>query len=178
VGDGLRSTEEFEAVVRAYGRLVQSVVERVGGAASRAEREDIAQRVVVALWEHLRRGETIHAPEAYLYRCAVRETIRHLRRAVRTTSLPADAEGVTVLVSGAPSPERALDSARAAEKVESALSALPREREQAVRAHLAGFTVAELMALHDWPYHKARNLIARGLADLRELLRAAGIDRA
>lgn len=90
----------------------------------------------------------------------------------------ADAEGVTVLVSGAPSPERALDSARAAEKVESALSALPREREQAVRAHLAGFTVAELMALHDWPYHKARNLIARGLADLRELLRAAGIDRA
>lgn len=45
-------------------------------------------------------------------------------------------------------------------------------------AHLAGFSAEEIMAMHGWPYQKARNLIARGMAELREKLRAEGVDLA
>jgi DNA-directed RNA polymerase specialized sigma24 family protein len=58
--------------------------------------------------------------------------------------------------------------------IEAALRELPPERETAVRLHLMGYDVAEVMRLHDWPYQKARNLIARGMADLRADLRARG----
>ena len=34
--------------------------------------------------------------------------------------------------------------------------------------------VIEIMALHDWPADKARNLIARGMADLRQRLEDDG----
>ena len=45
-----------------------------------------------------------------------------------------------------------------------------------MRAHLAGFDVQEIIGMYGWPYQKARNLIARGMADLRAALRRRGID--
>ncbi|HET9317017.1 MAG TPA: hypothetical protein VFQ51_15605, partial [Vicinamibacteria bacterium] len=41
------------------------------------------------------------------------------------------------------------------------------ERQAAVRAHLEGFQFQEVMLMHGWSYQKARNLVARGMADLR-----------
>ena len=55
------------------------------------------------------------------------------------------------------------------------LESLPPDRARAVRAHLAGFSVQEVMALCGWPYQRARNLIARGMADLRDALRERGV---
>jgi DNA-directed RNA polymerase specialized sigma24 family protein len=49
------------------------------------------------------------------------------------------------------------------------------DRARAVKAHLAGFSVEEIMALCGWPYQRARNLIARGMADLRLALRERGM---
>ena len=49
------------------------------------------------------------------------------------------------------------------------------DRARAVRGHLAGFNVEELMTLYGWTYQRARNLIARGMADLRTELRAKGL---
>ena len=59
--------------------------------------------------------------------------------------------------------------------VESRVSALAVDRQRAVRAHLAGFDVREIMRMHGWPYQKARNLIARGMAELRAALHERGI---
>ena len=44
-----------------------------------------------------------------------------------------------------------------------------------MRAHLMGFEVVEAMRMYGWPYQKARNLIARGIADLRASLRDKGL---
>jgi DNA-directed RNA polymerase specialized sigma24 family protein len=59
--------------------------------------------------------------------------------------------------------------------VEECVASLAAERQRAVRAHLSGFDVQEIMAMHGWPYQKARNLIARGMAELREALLQKGI---
>ena len=44
-----------------------------------------------------------------------------------------------------------------------------------MRAHLAGFGVQEIMEMHAWAVEKARNLISRGMQDLRTALRRRGI---
>ena len=44
-----------------------------------------------------------------------------------------------------------------------------------MRAHLAGFDVREVMSMNGWPYQKARNLIARGMSELRAALQERGI---
>ena len=53
---------------------------------------------------------------------------------------------------------------------------MPENRQRAVRLHLEGMTTTEIGSLMEWTEPKARNLVYRGLADLREALRAEGID--
>jgi DNA-directed RNA polymerase specialized sigma24 family protein len=57
-----------------------------------------------------------------------------------------------------------------------ALAQLPENRRRAVGLHLQGLTTAEIGALLGWSEPKARNLVHRGLKDLRQSLRASGIE--
>jgi DNA-directed RNA polymerase specialized sigma24 family protein len=107
---GLAGRESrFEGMVRQYGRLISTVVARVGGQATSLYREDIEQQVLIELWRQVDREQKIDHPS------------------------------------------------------------------WAVRAHLAGFDVREVMRMNGWTYQKARNLIARGMAELREALQDRGI---
>jgi DNA-directed RNA polymerase specialized sigma24 family protein len=45
-----------------------------------------------------------------------------------------------------------------------------------VRAHLAGFQFQEIMIRFGWSYQRARNLISRGMADLRKALDRKDLD--
>jgi DNA-directed RNA polymerase specialized sigma24 family protein len=74
------------------------------------------------------------------------------------------------------SPHRELAFRELKQQVEVALASLGDDRRRATRAHLAGFQVTEIMGMYGWTYNRARNLIARGMADLRRELRARGID--
>jgi len=165
---------QLEALVRQFSRLVRSVAARVGGPKGRELAEDVEQRVFLNLWKQLKREQTIDNPGSYIYRCAVRETIRLLdmERATETLDEPA----VAAVPDAAPSPgDRALSRERA-EVLGTAIKQLPVDRRRAVQAYLAGFSVPETMKMYGWSYERARNLSARGMADLRVALREAGID--
>jgi RNA polymerase sigma factor (sigma-70 family) len=164
----------LEELVRQYGRLIQTVVARVGGRSAALVGQDIEQAVVLGLWQQLKREQTIQHPASYVYRAAVRETIRTLQRerAQRARS----EEGVDPEVASPQGdPFAALSAKEQGEAIEGSLDQLAPDRRRAARAHLAGFEVAEIMDMYGWTYQKARNLIARGMADLREALRSRGI---
>jgi RNA polymerase sigma factor (sigma-70 family) len=163
----------FEDLVQQYGRLISSVVGRVGGRAAGSVREDIEQRVLMSLWKQVEREQTIDHPSSYIYRAAVRETVRVLREEEPAAGHPV--EGHPDDAPGDNDPHQALEAREQAAQIEAGLSGLQPERACAVRAHLAGFEVAEIMTMYGWPYQKARNLIARGMADLRAALRAQGL---
>lgn len=161
----------FEGMVRQYGRLISTVVARVGGQATSLFREDIEQQVLIELWRQVDREQKIDHPSSYLYRAAVRETVRVLKRELSREANTPPAEGAGV----GESPFQSLAVKEQAAQVEACVAALPIDRQRAVRAHLAGFDVRELMRMHGWPYQKARNLIARGMAELRAALQDRGI---
>jgi RNA polymerase sigma factor (sigma-70 family) len=163
----------FEDLVRRYGRLISSVVGRVGGRAAGSIREDIEQRVLMALWKQVEREQIIDHPSSYIYRAAVRETVRVLREEEPPGSEPV--ENHPDAVTGASNPHQTLEAREQAAQIEAGLLGLQPERACAVRAHLAGFEVAEIMKMYGWPYQKARNLISRGMADLRTALREQGL---
>lgn len=161
----------FEGMVRQYGRLISAVVARVGGQATSLFREDIEQQVLIELWRQVDREQKIDHPSSYLYKAAVRETVRVLRRELSREAVP---EGVQE-ARGGESPYQSLAGKEQAAQVEECVASLAADRQRAVRAHLSGFDVQEIMAMHGWPYQKARNLIARGMAELREALLQKGI---
>ena len=160
------------ALVRQYGRLIASVVGRVGGRMVEEIRDDLEQEVRIALWRRWDRGREIEHPTSYVYRAAVRATVHAVRRRQGRRELSLTDRDVP----GGQDPAAALEAKRVRQHVESSLAALLPHRAQAVRAHLAGEPVADIMKREGWSYQKARNLIARGMADLRESLRAKGLE--
>jgi len=167
-------SERSAELARRYARLIRSAVARVSGAEAARIGDDVEQRVLVQLYRQLAGEQDIRYPSSYIYRAAVRETVRVLRgeeRAERSREAAAE-----LPPPGEPGPERALASRELREQVGAALATVPADRRRAARAHLAGFEVTEMMAMYGWSYNRARNLIARGMADLRRALRARGVD--
>jgi RNA polymerase sigma factor (sigma-70 family) len=164
--------ERFAALVSEYARLVRSVVRRTARGASAALGEEIEQRIFTDLWKRLGREEAIDHPSSYVYRAAVRETVRALRQEAAQGGEGLDGEPAA---GGGDDPHHRLAARELGNMIEEEIARLPPERERAVRLHLGGFDVQEIMAVQGWPYHKARNLVARGMADVRERLRKRGV---
>jgi RNA polymerase sigma factor (sigma-70 family) len=172
--------DDPDAVIREllekYGALIRRVVARVGGRAIHDSREDVAQAVVMSLWQQVSREQTITHPSSYIYRAAIRETVRAVKQELERmrTHAAIDADDGPALPSTTPDPESAAAASQLGAQIDRAIGSLLDDRSKAVRAHLAGYSVEEIMQAFDWPYQKARNLIARGMADLREELRKGG----
>jgi RNA polymerase sigma factor (sigma-70 family) len=174
------SDARFEALVRDYARLVRHAIRAAGGGQIEPLAEDIEQKVFLALWQQVRREQTIDHPVSYLYQAAVRETVRAVRRAHARPEVGLEEVGDQIRhqAESNPGPERAALDAERRRMLAEALVTLQPDRARAVRAHLQGFSVQEIMTLFAWDYQKARNLVARGMANLREALRERGLDGA
>jgi len=136
--------------------------------------EDVEQRVLVALWKVTSGEQEIRHPSSYIYRAAVRETVRVLKEERRGGE---SIDGLEQRADGRMrTPEELAASKQLGATIMESLSTLSRDRQRAVRAHLAGFEVREIMEMFGWSYNRARNLIVRGMADLRKSLREKGID--
>ena len=129
----------------------------------------------------LQSGREIAFPVSYIYKVAVSATLRATRRAKARREDPVneDSEAGPVLTLRAPSeasPHVAVERQEVVQKIETALSQLAENRRLAVKNHLQGLTTLEIGALLGWSEPKARNLVHRGLKDLRVALRALGIE--
>ena len=164
----------FEALVAGFGRLVAHAVRRVAGAAAANDLDDIEQEVMLSLWKQISAEQDIAHPASYLYKAAVREAVRAVGRVRRRAEEPlpeADAAAARL----DPEAERRVEEREQRDALRAALAVLPPDRARAVRAHLAGFAVQDVMQMYGWSYQRARNLIARGMADLRTELRTRGL---
>jgi RNA polymerase sigma factor (sigma-70 family) len=160
---------QFDALVARYGRLIAAVVRQVAGSDASRVSDDVEQRVAVALWRRLEGEQTIEHPASYLYRMAVRETIHVLRQELGHPQVPLDHPGVSPVDTH--DPHCALEAAETRSAIEAGVRRLSPDRRRAVHQHLAGRSVHEIMKTYGWTYQRARNLIARGLSDLRHTLR-------
>jgi RNA polymerase sigma factor (sigma-70 family) len=157
-----------DLLIKRYARLIKAVVARVKGRVD----EDVEQKVAIALWNRVKAEQTIEHPASYIYRCAVRETVR----AMKQEREDAPFEGAEQVAAGSPTPHEEAAARELGALTARRLGELGDERRRAAQAHLAGFEVTEIMTMYGWSYQKARNLVARGIADLRARLRADGVD--
>ena len=165
----------MEDLVRQYGKLIAAMVRRVGRSAPTAMREDIQQRVLIALWKQLRCNHAIEHPTTYIYRTAVRETVRVMREEAARAQDPIEDQTPDPLHAHRGDPHAELVRKEKMSRIRSAIAEIAPERRLAVRDHLSGFGVTEIMERRGWSYQKARNLIARGMADLRRILMENGL---
>ena len=113
-----------------------------------------------------------------IYRAATTAAIDIVRRRRAARGDPLDQVGdAEVSARRAPTtPDRDASLRELSERIEEALESIAESRRPVVRMYLAGYGTTEIGELMGWTEAKARNLVYRGLADLRVRLRAMGID--
>jgi RNA polymerase sigma factor (sigma-70 family) len=172
------------AIVEEYRAFLREAVARLCPRDLGLQHDDIVQEACLRLMRAVERERDIRDLASYAYRIAATTTIDAIRRvrARREDQLrvegDADEDHGPHVVADSPerSPEREAERAELLGRIEAAMSRLIENRQRAVRLHLEGMTTAEIGSLMGWTEAKARNLVYRGLADLREALRAEGID--
>jgi RNA polymerase sigma factor (sigma-70 family) len=181
-GEGVADTKWDELYER-YRALLRRAVHRVCPPELGASCDDIEQEAWVSVWNVLKGEREIEYPASYIYKVGVSAAIRAIRRsrARREDSLQEEnaATGAQVHTLYAPpgaSPHAVAERRECREKIATALAGLPENRRLAVGLHLRGLTTPEIGKLLEWSEPKARNLVHRGLKDLRASLRGMGIE--
>jgi RNA polymerase sigma factor (sigma-70 family) len=163
------------------------VLERFGDVARRAgaahglrgdDLDEVMQDVRIRIWKAAVEVAKLEAlTSAYVYRTAVSAALDLMRRrrARREQSI---GEDVDAHAFGTP-PAASADARLAAEEmlavIVSEVDGIASNRRAVVRMHLQGYDRAEIGALLGWSDAKTRNLLYRGLDDLRQRLIARGI---
>ena len=114
-----------------------------------------------------------------MYRAAVSASLDIIRRrrTAKSMAAPLDDVHVTFLADPRASADGLLASKELAAAVHDALGLLAESRRGVVRMYLAGYDRFEIADLMGWTEGKTRNLLYRGLDDLRAILASRGITR-
>jgi RNA polymerase sigma-70 factor (ECF subfamily) len=174
--------DRFDDVLEKYGRFLGAAIARMVPKDMAADYDDIRQEACIRLWRALSSGREFPSLASYIYRGAATTTIDAIRRvkARREETLEAPDSGeeppVLAMTATADAPDRVAAYRELQAKVSRALGHLPTNQRRAVRLHLHGLTTTEIGSLLGWTEAKARNLVHRARKDLRERLRAEGID--
>lgn len=183
----IAAEDRLTALLEKFGGLLKSTLLRTCPRHLGIQVDDVEQEVRIRIWRALESEREITDPASYVRRVAVTAAIDAIRRAKVRKEEPlmavnAGDESGDVL--GAPralrdagrNPEAEASAREIGRRVEGALARIPESRRRVVRLHLQQFTTQEMASLLGWTEPKARNLVYRGLRDLRRELRAQGID--
>ena len=176
----------FNAILEEYGKFLRRTVVRLCPKDLGLDFNDIEQEARLRLWRALQSEREITDLASYLYKIAATATIDALRRAKAKREQQFEATHGEEPEAGdlpAPlvshpghSPERRAEQQELMRKIAAALARLAENRRRAVGLYLEGMTTQEIGDLLGWSEAKARNLVYRGLKELRDHLRAEGIE--
>jgi RNA polymerase sigma-70 factor (ECF subfamily) len=179
---------EAADVVSSRTTAIERVLDRFSEVAMRAgaahglrgdDLDEVMQDVRIRIWKAAGDAEKLETlTSSYVYRAAASAAVDILRRrrARREQSIDNKVESDPHLDTPAvESADADLMSAETFAAIERAVDAIPVNRRPVVRMYLKGYEREEIASLLGWSEAKTRNLLYRGLDDLRQRLTVMGI---
>lgn len=170
-----RVSSTIEAVVARFRAMVRSVGARRG--LVDADLDEVLQDVRIRLWQAGEGGKALdELGSSYLYHVATTATLDLLRRRrSRRADSTDDIHERTELTTDNASPHDTVEARELASQIEAAIDTLSIDRRVAVRFHLNGYDREDIARTLGWSEARTRNLLYRGLDDLRRRLTEMGI---
>ena len=166
----------LESLLQRYRESIVRVARRHG--LSDHLLDEAVQELRIRLWRTFPGSDQLAAVSAgYLYRASVTAALSVLRRrrAKRESGVELTSRLESATPAREPGPEQAVDESELAATVTRAVAELAPARQAVVRLHLRGYHRDEIASLLGWSEAKTRNLLYRGLDDLRAILAKHGI---
>ena len=166
----------LESLLQRYRESVVRVARRHG--LSDQLLDEAMQELRIRLWRTFPGSDQLAAVSpGYLYRASVTAALSVLRRcrAKRESGVELTSQLEAATPAREPGPEQAVDESDLAATVARAVDELAPARQAVIRLHLRGYHRDEIAELLGWSEAKTRNLLYRGLDDLRAILAKHGI---
>ena len=168
----------LEALLVEHRARLRAAIARHCTARTGLDADEVEQEVRIRLWKALASETVIDHPASYLHRVTLSVIVDLLRkRQARPDCDPVTApDNLRAPSIDARDPQRLALQDAAAAALLAALGGLPERRRRPVQLHLQGFTTVQVARLLAISEAAARNLVYRGMDELRARLRAQGWD--
>ena len=172
-GEATALSDTLAGVAAEYAQLVRSAARRRG--LEDADVDEVLQEVRIRLWRALGSAERIASVNtSYVYQTAM-SAVCDIVRKRRNLPLESVETALDHPALHTPGADQALERRELGRQIEQALGTLAPSQRPVVRMYLAGYPQAEIQALLGWSEPKTRNVLYRGLHQLREILSGMGI---
>lgn len=163
--------DDFKRIIQNFGPFMNVEVQRFDLAKHGLDPEDILQDVRIRIWQIVQSERTIISLPAYIKKIISSAVIDQLRKRRRDDSLVRQEQHRRVSeLKNAYDRESARKRAME-ETVGRAVERLISSRRQVVKLYLLNLTIREIASYLHWSPDKTRNLLYRGLADLKRSLK-------
>jgi RNA polymerase sigma-70 factor (ECF subfamily) len=168
-------SEEFEVILDKFSASIKASIRRFGLERSGIDPEDIFQEVKIKIWKKLAHEKNVSNQASYINRVVNSTLIDQIRKVRRQEKLIYH-EKQKWLVEEKCRPEAPVEDSVFREMIFEAADSLMESRRKAVKLFLSDLTVDEISLTLNWSKDKTRNLLYRGLSDLKRKLKERGIE--
>jgi RNA polymerase sigma factor (sigma-70 family) len=163
--------QEFESAILQLSAIIQASVQKIHPQKLGIEPDDLVQEIRIKLWKIFKSEKKISNHSSYIKKAInsiIIDQIRDSRRHERTLELEKQR---TLQDYG--SSHNPLDIKN---DIGQAVNTLMESRRRVVKLFLLGMSIGEISAMLDMSESGTRNLLYRGLKDLKDIMKAKGVN--
>lgn len=162
---------EFIELIDSYSRFIRLNLNRYNLSRYGLDPEDILQDVKIRIWKMIRSDKTIVSQASYIKKIVDSAVIDQLRKQQREENLYKHEKQKRISELEFSYSRNATQKKAIEETIGKAVDRLINSRRQVIKLYLLGFGIKEISSYFNWSQDKARNLLYRGLADLKRILK-------
>jgi RNA polymerase sigma-70 factor (ECF subfamily) len=170
------NSNEFENLVEKYSRFIESQILRFNPQKNGIDPDDIFQEVKIKLWNVLLDEKKIFSYSSYIKKIVNSCVIDQIRKSRREEGVISNEKRKRI--SDRRSFYRKHNSSENDLKkmIGEAVESLMNSRRRVVKLYLLNMTLDEIATFLHWSEAKTRNLLYRGLEDIKKKLKEKGIE--
>ena len=167
--------DEFEAVMEKFSQSIRASVQKLDLEKRGIDPEDIIQEVKIKIWKKLGNEKNVRLYSLYIKRIISSTLVDQIRKMRRQEKLILHEQqrlqyGDRRNAEDPPQPEAFC------EWLGEAVESLIESRRKTVKLFLSDLSIEEISSTLNWSKDKTRNLLYRGLSDLKAKLRDKGVE--
>jgi RNA polymerase sigma factor (sigma-70 family) len=163
--------ERFGAILENYAQFLNTQVKKYDLQRYGLDPEDVLQDIRIKLWKLIHDKRTVFSHGSYLKRVINSSVIDHLRKVRRENTLLRHEKRKHIAEVVHSYSREAVHKRVFEETVGRAVEKLIKSRRQVIKLYLLDFSVQDISSYMNWSLDKTRNLLYRGLADLKKSLK-------
>jgi RNA polymerase sigma-70 factor (ECF subfamily) len=168
--------KEFDVVINKFTRFIKGNIQKFNLPKEGIDPDDVFQDVHIKIWKLLRDEKKITNYSSYIKKIVDSSVIDHIRKMRRERGLLLQHKNKTISEGKSIYEIENIHNQNLKKIINESIDTLLESRRKVVKLYLLNLTIEEISTLFSWSRAKTRNLLYRGLSDLKKALKEKDIE--